>query len=77
MRSVDGIDGPPAGEAGPPCAHTDSTAPAREGRGLQSPPYGVPSTALLARADRGFARFLGRHGEDQDDGADGSEDPQR
>ncbi|MFE0886935.1 hypothetical protein [Streptomyces rochei] len=58
-------------------AHTDSTAPAPEGRGLQSPAYGVPSPALLARADRGFARFLGQHDEDQDDGAGGGEDPQR
>ncbi|MET9503499.1 hypothetical protein ABZY42_17470 [Streptomyces sp. NPDC006622] len=58
-------------------AHTDTTAPAREGRGLQPPAYGVPSPALLARADRGFARFLGQHGEDQVDGAGGSEAPQR
>ncbi|MGZ2362379.1 hypothetical protein LRE75_37985 [Streptomyces sp. 372A] len=58
-------------------AHHDTTAPAPEGRGLQPPAYGVPSPALLARADRGFARFLGRHGEDQDDRDDGSEDPQR
>ncbi|MET9513147.1 hypothetical protein ABZX62_32685 [Streptomyces flavidovirens] len=58
-------------------AHTDSTAPAPEGRSLQSPAYGVPSPALLARADRGFARFLGQHGEDQDDGADGGKDTQR
>ncbi|MCY0947369.1 hypothetical protein [Streptomyces antarcticus] len=29
--------------------------------------------ALLARANRGFARFLGRHGEDQDDRADGED----
>jgi hypothetical protein len=57
-------------------AHTDSTVPAREDRGLQSPAYGVPSPSLLARADRGFARFLGQH-DDQDDGACGSEDPQR
>ncbi|MEU0162327.1 hypothetical protein ABZ154_26820 [Streptomyces sp. NPDC006261] len=57
--------------------HTDSTAPAPEGRGLQPPTYGAPSPALLARADRGFARFLGQHDEDQDDGADGSEYPQR
>ncbi|WP_199829796.1 hypothetical protein [Streptomyces sp. MMG1121] len=56
-------------------AHTDTPAP--EGRGLQPPAYGVPSPALLARADRGFARFLGRHGEDQDDRADGGEDTQR
>ncbi|MFI9630486.1 hypothetical protein [Streptomyces sp. NPDC052042] len=52
-------------------AHTDSTALAPEGRGLQPHAYGVPLPALLARADRGFARFLGRHGEDQDDGANG------
>ncbi|MFD7498275.1 hypothetical protein ACFV8T_39185 [Streptomyces sp. NPDC059832] len=57
--------------------HHDTTAPAPEGRGLQPPDYGVPSLALLARADRGFARFLGRHGEDQDDRADDGEDPQR
>ncbi|MFD3665782.1 hypothetical protein ACFWVF_35120 [Streptomyces sp. NPDC058659] len=58
-------------------AHHDTTAPAPEGRVLQPPAYGVPSPALLARADRGFARFLGRHGEDQDDGDGGSEEPQR
>ncbi|MDV9187635.1 hypothetical protein R6L23_05265 [Streptomyces sp. SR27] len=58
-------------------AHADSTAPAPEGRGLQPPAYGVPSPALLARADRGFARFLGQHDEDQDDEADSGEDTQR
>ncbi|GAA3185739.1 hypothetical protein GCM10010451_38780 [Streptomyces virens] len=58
-------------------ATTDTTAPAPEGRGLQSPAYGAPSPAPLARADRGFARFPGQHDEDQDDGADGGEDPQR
>lgn len=58
-------------------AHHDTTAPAPEGRGLQPPAYGVPSPVLRARADRGFARFLGRHGEDQDDGDDGCKDPQR
>lgn len=58
-------------------ASTDTSTPALEGRGLQSPAYGVPSPALLAPADRGFARFLGRHGEGQDDGAGGGEDPQR
>ncbi|MFJ8856413.1 hypothetical protein [Streptomyces sp. NPDC102437] len=56
--------------------HTDS-APAPEGRGLQSPAYGVPSPALLARADRGYARFLAQRNEDQDDRADGDEDTQR
>ncbi|MFF9981254.1 hypothetical protein [Streptomyces erythrochromogenes] len=29
-----------------------------QGRGLQPPHVGRPSTALLARADRGYARFL-------------------
>ncbi|MEV7855065.1 hypothetical protein [Streptomyces sp. NPDC088135] len=58
-------------------AYTDSTAPAPEGRGLQPPAYSVPSPALLARSDRGFARFLGQHDGDQDDVADGSEDTQR
>ncbi|MEV7856433.1 MULTISPECIES: hypothetical protein [Streptomyces] len=56
-------------------AHTDTPAP--EGRGLQPPAYGVPSPALLARADRGFARFLAQRTEDQDDGANGGEDTQR
>ncbi|MFI2645762.1 hypothetical protein [Streptomyces sp. NPDC018610] len=46
------------------------------GRGLQPPAFGRPSPALLARADRGYARFLvqaapgdrpGDH--DQDDAA--------
>ncbi|MFF9497971.1 hypothetical protein [Streptomyces flaveolus] len=55
---------------------TDTTAPAPEGRGLQSPAHGVPSPSLLARADRNFARFLAPHTEDQDDVADGGEDPQ-
>ncbi|MGW3983573.1 hypothetical protein [Streptomyces mirabilis] len=54
-------------------AHTDSIVPAPEGRGPQPPAHGVPSPALLARADRGFARFLGQHGEDQDDRADGED----
>ncbi|MER5359700.1 hypothetical protein [Streptomyces sp. NPDC002785] len=57
-------------------AHTDTTAPS-EGRGLQLPAYGFPSPALLARADRGFARFLAQRTGDQDDGADGGEDTQR
>ncbi|MFE7268597.1 hypothetical protein ACFU9B_42630 [Streptomyces sp. NPDC057592] len=58
-------------------AHTDNAAPAPEGRGLTSPAYGVPSTALLARADRGYARFLAQRAEDQDDRADGGEGVQR
>ncbi|MFE0807874.1 MULTISPECIES: hypothetical protein [Streptomyces] len=59
-------------------AHNDSPAPVLEDRGIQSPAYGVPSPVLLARADRGFARFLARRRvEDQDDGADGGKDTQR
>ncbi|MEU5825947.1 hypothetical protein [Streptomyces sp. NPDC047803] len=46
-------------------APTDTTAKASEGRGLQPPAYGAPSPDLLARADRGLARFLARHSEDQ------------
>ncbi|MCX5387527.1 hypothetical protein [Streptomyces sp. NBC_00083] len=58
-------------------AHHDTTAPAPEGRGLQPPAYGVPSPALLARADRGFARFLAQQSEDQDDGDGCGKDTQR
>ncbi|MFE6904123.1 hypothetical protein ACFVFJ_46265 [Streptomyces sp. NPDC057717] len=58
-------------------AHTDTTAPVPEGRGLQSPAYGVPSPALLARADRGYARFLSQRTEDQDDRHGGGEDTLR
>lgn len=29
-----------------------------ESRGLQPPAFGRPSPALIARADRGYARFL-------------------
>ncbi|MDI1458913.1 hypothetical protein NHG22_34640 [Streptomyces sp. ATE26] len=32
--------------------------PQPEDRGLQPPAFGHPSPALLARADRGYARFL-------------------
>ncbi|WP_329235054.1 hypothetical protein OHB07_31235 [Streptomyces sp. NBC_00111] len=32
--------------------------PAPGGRGLRPPAFGRPSAALLARADRGYARFL-------------------
>jgi hypothetical protein len=52
---------------------TDTTAPDVEGTG---PAYGVPSPGLLARADRGFARFL-RRIEDQDDDAGGEQDAPR
>ncbi|MER7001341.1 hypothetical protein [Streptomyces sp. NPDC000410] len=37
---------------------TSTTAP--------KPRYGVPSSALLARADRGYARFLAQQTEDQE-----------
>ncbi|MDJ0346441.1 hypothetical protein QMK19_35725 [Streptomyces sp. H10-C2] len=58
-------------------AHAASTALAPEGRSLQPPAYGVPSPALLARADRGLARFLAQRTEDQDDrNGDGQDTPQ-
>ncbi|WP_405755664.1 hypothetical protein OG232_37780 [Streptomyces sp. NBC_01411] len=57
--------------------HTGTTAPAPEGRGLQPPAYGVPSPALLARADRGFARFLAQKTEDQDTAVDSDENTPR
>ncbi|MGW1405374.1 hypothetical protein [Streptomyces sp. NPDC002403] len=62
---------------GPKRAHTDITAPAPEDRGLTSPAYDVPSPALLARADRGYARFLTQQTEDQDERADAGESTQR
>ncbi|MDQ0700939.1 hypothetical protein [Streptomyces sp. W4I9-2] len=34
------------------------TGPDPEGPSLQRPGFGRPSPALLARADRGYARFL-------------------
>ncbi|MET8537999.1 hypothetical protein ABZV67_41350 [Streptomyces sp. NPDC005065] len=58
-------------------AHTDTTAPAPEGRGLSSPAYGVPSPALLARADRGFAQFLAQRTEGQGDKHGDGEDTPR
>ncbi|WP_405681838.1 hypothetical protein [Streptomyces sp. NBC_00057] len=57
-------------------APTPAGTEPEEGRGLQPPAFGRPSPALLARADRGYARFLavqapdatpGDH--DQDDAA--------
>ncbi|MBK3569165.1 hypothetical protein [Streptomyces sp. MBT62] len=32
--------------------------PAPKGPGLQPPAFGRPTPALIARADRGYARFL-------------------
>lgn len=43
---------------------------------LRPSAYGVPSPVLVARADRGFARFLERTG-DRDDGAGGGRDAPR
>ncbi|MGX1025372.1 hypothetical protein RKD37_000193 [Streptomyces ambofaciens] len=57
-------------------ASTDTTAPAPEGRHLQTPAYGVHSPGMLARAARGFARFLAQHTKGQDHRA-GGEDTQR
>ncbi|MER7743377.1 hypothetical protein ABTX34_34620 [Streptomyces sp. NPDC096538] len=53
--------------------------PQPEDRGLQPPAFGRPSPALIARADRGYARFLAvqapaadTDGHDQDDDAAGA-----
>lgn len=43
--------------------------PEPEEDGLQPPDFGRPSPALLARADRGYARFLAPTAPD-DDGQD-------
>ena len=32
--------------------------PVPQGRGLQPPAFGRPTPALIARADRGYSRFL-------------------
>ncbi|MFI0724177.1 hypothetical protein [Streptomyces sp. NPDC021224] len=58
-------------------AHTDATAPDPAAGSTRAPGYGVPSPALLARADRGFSRFLDRIdaddlGPDADAGAAGA-----
>ncbi|MEV5606381.1 hypothetical protein AB0L33_33590 [Streptomyces sp. NPDC052299] len=44
---------------------TGTTVPAPKVRGLQAPAYGAPSPDLLARAERGLARFLARYIEDR------------
>ncbi|GHB29886.1 hypothetical protein [Streptomyces chryseus] len=53
--------------------------PRPEAPGLQPPDFGRPSPALIARADRGYARFLAVQapdastgGHDQDDDAAGA-----
>ncbi|MFF9569985.1 hypothetical protein [Streptomyces sp. NPDC014685] len=40
--------------------------PTAQRHGLQPLAFGRPSPELIARADRGFARFLAQHTEDQD-----------
>ncbi|MER7623829.1 hypothetical protein [Streptomyces sp. NPDC126503] len=58
-------------------ASTDTTLPAPAGPGLRQPAYGFPSSALLARADRGHARFLAQHTENPDHRADTGKEPTR
>ncbi|MEU9116411.1 hypothetical protein AB0D04_32820 [Streptomyces sp. NPDC048483] len=48
-----------------------------EGRGLQPPTFGRPSPALLARADRGFARFLAHTTQARDDSTGDHDDAAR
>ncbi|MFI5868201.1 hypothetical protein [Streptomyces sp. NPDC051546] len=42
--------------------------PEPEGHTLQPPQYGRPAAALIARADRGYARFLAAPGPDDSTG---------
>ncbi|MCX4400036.1 hypothetical protein OG887_43990 (plasmid) [Streptomyces sp. NBC_00053] len=49
--------------------------PDPEGPGLQPPDFGRPSPALLARADRGYARFLAHTNQAPD--TDGPDDTAR
>ncbi|MEV0695917.1 hypothetical protein [Streptomyces sp. NPDC050388] len=46
-----------------------------EGRGLQPPAFNRPSPALLARAGRGYARFLTLQAPDDSTGDHGQDDP--
>ncbi|MER7982432.1 hypothetical protein [Streptomyces sp. NPDC095817] len=48
--------------------------PALEGSGLQPADYGRPSPALIARADRGYTRFLAAQASAPDPGALGRDD---
>ncbi|MFD3941051.1 hypothetical protein ACFWSF_40390 [Streptomyces sp. NPDC058611] len=41
-----------------PTSAPTPTGPQPQGPGLQPPDYGQPSPALIACADRGYARFL-------------------
>ncbi|MCX4564759.1 MULTISPECIES: hypothetical protein [Streptomyces] len=51
--------------------------PAPEGRGLKPSAFGRPSPALLARADRGFARFLAQAAPDDHTGDHDQDDAAR
>ncbi|MFF2236263.1 hypothetical protein [Streptomyces anulatus] len=51
--------------------------PDPEGPGLQRPGFGRPSPALLARADRGYARFLADTARAPGGNADGRDDTAR
>ncbi|MYZ38059.1 MULTISPECIES: hypothetical protein [unclassified Streptomyces] len=44
------------------------TRPAPQGPGLQPSAFGRPSSALLARASRGYARFVAVQAPDADTG---------
>lgn len=57
----------PTTEAVPMSAPTPA-GPAPEAPGPQPPDLGRPSPALIARADRGYARFLAGHAPDASTG---------
>ncbi|MFE2038899.1 hypothetical protein ACFXBB_37910 [Streptomyces scopuliridis] len=48
--------------------------PQPEGHGLQPPTIGWPSPALIARADRGYARFLAAQAPDANTGDHNQDD---
>lgn len=47
-------------------AHTDASESDPAAGSTRPPSYGSPSPALLARADRGFSRFLDRVDADEE-----------
>ncbi|MET7457873.1 hypothetical protein ABZT03_39705 [Streptomyces sp. NPDC005574] len=51
--------------------------PAAQERGLQPPAFGRPSPALIARADRGYARFLAVQAPEDPTGDHGQDDATR
>jgi hypothetical protein len=55
----------------------DTTLLAPAGPGLRQPVYGIPSPALLARADRGYTRFLAQHPENPNHRPHTLEEPAR